>query len=1569
MKRFKSFNKVLSMVLAILIFFSGFSIVTASALDFSNVFQGNSGKYITDLGATFDEAAVGANSYTVKWNTNWGLKWVNQKTYTNVFTGKKETLYANQNLPYHTVGGSTAWCIQPYTAISTTTYYKQGSGANSDYWNKVNAKSKADYKEALARTIAFAKPQMTAQASNNNEYYHAAQLILWEIIMGYRNPTTLAIKSSNKLINNVSCTTSTNKTKLTKAYNYIIKQMTEEEDIPSSLNKTIAKAKTNRTKSEKRITLNNKTHSKTKPIANLTDYEWSSVKVVNQNGNVAGKSWGFNVSVKGNKVTVSAEKSIADEKTTSRFYLRFTKKIDYKKSTSNVVYQASYASSQTLCNSLSYSNTVYAYYPLFEKIEDEEPTGSLQISKTATLKNGGNYEDSLKGWYFLVTNNTTKKSTLLSTGKSGDTDTIEEIKLGTKFTIKELGKKITSNESEYSNVTTYDNVSYGFPDGWESITETKTITVNDSGATTEVSWKNQYNNKMKVNINKSCSDGDSVDGYYFLVYDTEMFNNAIDSTSALITPIIVGPTNADGDIEFSIDNPKTDVLAVLELGKLKKGYSVPTAPSNVYEIMAGTYREAFEVPSKYNAQKGTYAVTGISTAIPFSITVAEVANLYKDIYIENTTSGYISINKTNSVNGKPVEGAVYGIYTPTQPAEESDVDGDIVEDSTEPPTEDITDADTEYVPDDDVEIEATESVEEDDVVIGSDDDTDDTPVNLICTITTDENGYAISELIPTGDYYIKEISSPNNYALDTNTYDVTVTPGSNTVATAINVQLKDKPTQLIINKKEVSTLSSNGKQLAGAQIQVFEKPKSGTIDYDNDTPVYEFTSTSNPEKLVGILEKGKTYVIHEVSAPNGYYVAADIEKTISDDGSVDQVTVNDKTTYIQFKKVDSSTSNLVEGAVLQLKDKDGNIVKVPNKEGNWVESWTTSSEPFVVEGVLLPNEKYTLSEISVPKGYATAEPLEFTVNGNGETQTIIMNDEPIIVSITKTDITGEKEVEGAQLQITDKNGEVIASWTSGKEAYVIKYSFIAGETYTLTETKPADGYVTAESVNFTISDTGVVQTVTMKDDTTKVLLSKKTLTGSDELEGCELQVTDKDGNVIDSWTSTNEAHLIEGKLIVGETYTMTETKPADGYTTAESIQFTVSDTGEVQTQTMKDDTTKVEFSKKTLTGSDELEGCQLQVTDKDGNVIDSWTSTNEAHLIEGKLIVGETYTFTETKPADGYATANSIVFTVSDTGEVQTQTMKDDTTKVEFSKKTLTGSDELEGCQLQVTDKDGNVIDSWTSTNEAHLIEGKLIVGETYTFTETKPADGYTTAESIEFTVSDTGEVQTQTMKDDTTKVLLSKKTLTGSDELEGCQLQVTDKDGNVIDSWTSTNEAHLIEGKLIVGETYTMTETKPADGYTTAESIQFTVSDTGEMQKVEMADDTTKVEFAKIAKDTNKNLAKAKLQLKDTDGNEIETWITTDDTHYIEGKLVAGKTYILSEISAPNGYEKAEDVKFTVNTDGTKQTVTMVDEKTPVDVSLPTTGGNSTLPLFFALGLSMMMAGIFIFCRAKTKD
>ena len=176
---------------------------------------------------------------------------------------------------------------------------------------------------------------------------------------------------------------------------------------------------------------------------------------------------------------------------------------------------------------------------------------------------------------------------------------------------------------------------------------------------------------------------------------------------------------------------------------------------------------------------------------------------------------------------------------------------------------------------------------------------------------------------------------------------------------------------------------------------------------------------------------------------------------------------------------------------------------------------------------------------------------------------------------------------------------------------------------------------------------------------------------------------------------------------------------------------------------------------------------------------------------------------------------------------------------VEVSKKDITSKDELPGAKLEIRDKDNNVVDSWTSTSEAHKVD--LPHGK-YTLVETKPADGFTTAESIQFEVlerntkEDNGvEVHHVEMEDDVTKVQISKQDVTTKKELPGAKLQIKDKDGKVVDEWTSTDEVHYIE-KLPVGE-YTLTETTAPNGYDVAESVNFKVLDTNEIQHVIMYD------------------------------------------------------------------------------------------------------------------------------------
>jgi LPXTG-motif cell wall-anchored protein len=231
------------------------------------------------------------------------------------------------------------------------------------------------------------------------------------------------------------------------------------------------------------------------------------------------------------------------------------------------------------------------------------------------------------------------------------------------------------------------------------------------------------------------------------------------------------------------------------------------------------------------------------------------------------------------------------------------------------------------------------------------------------------------------------------------------------------------------------------------------------------------------------------------------------------------------------------------------------------------------------------------------------------------------------------------------------------------------------------------------------------------------------------------------------------------------------------------------------------------------------------------------------------------YYVKELAALDGYVSSDEILtFDASYQGqEVSVVTlksvMKNTATTVEITKSDLTTGEELPGANLQVTDEDGNVVDAWVSGKEAHIIR-KLTVGKTYTLTETLPADGYVTAESIDFTIENTAEIQKVEMKDDVTKVEISKTDITGKKELAGATLTILDSDGNVVETWVSTGEAHYIE-RLPIGN-YTLREEQAPDGYLVAEDVTFEVKDTAEIQKVVMKDEAIPSSVPKTGDNTN---------------------------------------------------------------------------------------------------------------------
>ena len=177
------------------------------------------------------------------------------------------------------------------------------------------------------------------------------------------------------------------------------------------------------------------------------------------------------------------------------------------------------------------------------------------------------------------------------------------------------------------------------------------------------------------------------------------------------------------------------------------------------------------------------------------------------------------------------------------------------------------------------------------------------------------------------------------------------------------------------------------------------------------------------------------------------------------------------------------------------------------------------------------------------------------------------------ITISKQDITSQEELAGAHLTIKDSEGNEVVSWVSSTKKYLIKG--LAAGTYTLTETIAPEGYVlSSETITFKVDEKGnlfdkdgnsISQVVmyNQKENTPGgVSISKQDITNGKELPGATLVVKDYDGNVIDTWVSTDKPHIIEN--LKAGIYTLTETIAPEGYIlSTETITFTVKDDGSI----------------------------------------------------------------------------------------------------------------------------------------------------------------------------------------------------------------------------------------------------------------------------------------------------------------------------------------------------------------------------------------------------------------------
>lgn len=788
----------------------------------------------------------------------------------------------------------------------------------------------------------------------------------------------------------------------------------------------------------------------------------------------------------------------------------------------------------------------------------------------------------------------------------------------------------------------------------------------------------------------------------------------------------------------------------------------------------------------------------------------------------------------------------------------------------------------------------------------------------------------------------------------------------------------DEPTCLnadfkaVVGSLKLRKTDTGGKLLNGA---VFHVSGNG---YEQDVTV------ENGEITVNELPAGD-YTVTEKTAPNGYLVNVAPFKTTVVAGQTVETTITDEapTGKIYITKSDSKGNVQGEASL------EGAEYTVYGADGQEVGKITTDKDGNgSLENLVLGT--YTVKETKAPEAYDldwNTYTVELTykdqntaiILGNVDSKENVKTGK---IEIKKTDTEGNPLKSGefgiyanADMYIGDtlyKKGQLVVSIKTDDSGVARSGDLPYGSYYVKEISAPTQE--AGNSHNFVLSDDTQYVKINGKNKTDsvtfvdkKVTASKTTIAGTDEIKGAVMTVTDNDGKVIDTWTSDGNPHSIKG-LHEGWEYTLTETTAPKGYVKAESIKFTVSTDKKDQTIVMKDK--QFTASKKDVSGKNYVEGAKLEVRDDQNRVVDSWTSTKEDHYVSG-LEEGKTYRLVEVEAPKGYVKASDIYFTVSKDKKNETVVMKD--AKITASKREVTGSKEIEGAKMTVKDEDGNTVDTWVSGDKEHYVSG-LEEGKTYTLIEETAPEGYVRAEEITFTVTNEKVDQEVNMFDAQVKVTKTDA-LTG-DAVKGAEFTVFDKDGNIVDKWTTDGTAHAVSG-LDAGKEYIIKETKTPEGYMTAPDRTLVVSGEQNMD-VEIKEQPvlTDIEVQKVDAQTKKVIRSKDFEFTMYSDAECKNAITTVSADQNAGtatfKDLRYGTYYIKETKAPTGYLLSKEVKKVViddNLENVGKTYSFIYQDTPMPTTGVKTGDGTDIKKFTALtGISgiALLACLIIIIRKK---
>ena len=367
----------------------------------------------------------------------------------------------------------------------------------------------------------------------------------------------------------------------------------------------------------------------------------------------------------------------------------------------------------------------------------------------------------------------------------------------------------------------------------------------------------------------------------------------------------------------------------------------------------------------------------------------------------------------------------------------------------------------------------------------------------------DTNGKLSLSGLPMGTYNVEETACPDGFVLEKEVKTVQFAQQNFVTLTyTSSLNINNELTKTVFSK-----VTADGDNLYGVPMEI--------VDVKTGKPVHTWISDDNYLEIDG-LPVGD-YQWREVNAPEGYVLAKPIEFTVKDGDIQDiemknfniefakngndgnkllkggefQVTVNKDQTTEQivdkwtsgehiFDVTEDMKAKLMAGETVSdmyvdIEDDSSTYYRISKNEGrdDYRLLMQANSETkyynidingdettHMIRGTV-EDQEYVITELKSPDGYATAEPVTFKTNKE-QNLTVAMTDEITQFEFYKKDITSQEELEGATLQIKDKNGNIVDEWVSGKTPHKIT-GLTVGQTYTMIEVIAPVNYKIAQN--------------------------------------------------------------------------------------------------------------------------------------------------------------------------------------------------------------------------------------------------------------------------------------------------------------------------------------------------------------------------------------------------------------------------------------------------------------------------------------------------------------------------